>query len=284
MEVYSAPYILEFNQLMNIEIENLDGGNLRINSEYRDLLLASGIDSAGKLWNLQSESVKNIRKERGTDRVWLVGQSGEKIETFIKRYQPVSFREWLKNAFSLKFTHFDAWHEWESIIAFHRNGLSTAVPLAVGRNHDGTNCILTLGITGYTRASDLFEKFGGDEIERKEYLIDKLAVYAGTMHKAGMAHQDFYLVHFFIREQDKDAVYLIDLQRVILQQPLRERWIVKDLGQLLFSARNVVTDNEIQCFREKYEEVRGEKLSGSLVASIARKAAKITARDARKSQ
>ena len=71
---------------------------------------------------------------------------------------------------------------------------------------------------------------------------------ARKMHKAGINHRDFYLCHFLMdvpsaedpeeaREKDKRPVlHLVDLHRAQIRQNVPRRWLVKDLGGLLFSA------------------------------------------------
>jgi heptose I phosphotransferase len=75
------------------------------------------------------------------------------------------------------------------------------------------------------------------------------------MHKAGINHRDFYLCHFLLNvssaedqevdsEENKEPViYLIDLHRAQIRENVPRRWVVKDLGGLLFSAfeKNLTT-------------------------------------------
>ena len=91
---------------------------------------------------------------------------------------------------------------------------------------------------------------GGPVLKRK--LIAEVAFMAREMHKAGVNHRDFYLCHFLmdapfvedpkevteaLTEKDKrPALHLIDLHRAQIRQNVPRRWLVKDLGGLLFSA------------------------------------------------
>ena len=149
-------------------------------------------------------------------------------------------------------------------------------PVACGAA-GGNSCILTLGITDYVRASELFAKFAGGERVRRRKLIRRIAELAAGMHKAEMAHQDFYLVHMFVREKEDDSVFLIDLQRVIFEGSFSERWRIKDLAQLLFSADKLVSRTDILYFWKIYTGMAGEELYGdsSPANKIFRKAARI---------
>jgi heptose I phosphotransferase len=245
---------------------------------------SSDLDSAEKLWNLDGEAVKKILKQRGTDRVFLKTPDGGLVETYIKRYSRIPAKEIIKQAFSGKFHTFDAVHEWNALRAFHRAELNTMVPVAVAAPGGGRSCNLTLGIDGYVKAEQLFKDFTPADGPRKKALIGKIAELAGKMHAAGFAHQDFYLVHMFVKENEDDNIYLIDLQRLIMQKKLHRRWRVKDLAQLFFAARPYVSETDIRRFWLIYCSCAGEQFlrDRALIKAVSAKAARITARDARK--
>ena len=269
---------------MNFNTESFDNNKLTINSDFIELLKFNGIDSALKLYNLEGEPVKNILSQRGTEKAFLNPPEGGKLEVYIKRYTKIPLKEKVKQAFSLKFYSFNAIHEWNALRAFHKIGLDTMTPIAVAELENGDTCNLTLGITDYVKAAELFKSFTPEDQKRKLELIKKIAAIAGRMHAAGFAHQDFYLVHMFVRESEDNKVYLIDLQRLIMEKSLSRRWRIKDLGQLLFAAREYVSDADIELFWETYCSYAGEKFKhdNPLIKAIISKADKITARDARK--
>ncbi len=262
---------------MEISTISLDGGKLVVNSEYAELLRCNGINAADKLWSLHGTTVKKVLKERGTERLMLtsIDYSGM-IETFIKRFTFPPLKEKLKAALSMKFKTFNALDEWNAIVSFHKHELPTMTPLAAARIGSKT-CVLTLGINEYVRASELFENFTEADLARKRALIEKIARLAGGMHAVNMAHQDFYLVHMFVREEEDDKVYLIDLQRVMIQRKLSVRWRVKDLAQLYFSARPFVSQTDILRFWKIYTGMCGVELyeDSKLIVKIFRKAEKI---------
>ena len=263
---------------MQIEVEHKDGDSLLFNADFARILEVNGISSFGDLWNMSGESVKNVLKERGTERVFLKSPEGSALtEAYIKRYRPEPFMSRMKNIMSLRPSRFPgAMNEWEAIIEFHRKNLPTMQPIACGAS-GGNSCILTLGITDYVRASDLFARFAKGERLRKRKLIMRIAELAAGMHLSKMAHQDFYLVHMFVKEEEDDRVFLIDLQRVIFEESFSERWRVKDLAQLLFSADGFVSRTDILYFWRVYTDIAGRKLykDSSLFNKVFRKAARI---------
>lgn len=266
---------------MSISSMTVDDGRMLINAPWRELLAYNGVTDAASLWDLSGEPVKQVVKERGTFRCLLRRQEGEPIEVYIKRYRPVSLREKIKNLICFKPYKYDAFHEWQALCDFHELGLRTMTPLAAAKLPDGRSCDLTLGITDYVRASELVMRVSS-ESPRRQRLVKRLGEITGKMHAAGMAHQDLYLVHFFIREYDNDAVYLIDLQRVIKQSKLAWRWRVKDLAQLLFSASPYVTEEEIISFWRTYCSLTGiNPENRKLVDAISKKADRLTSRERR---
>lgn len=72
-------------------------------------------------------------------------------------------------------------------------------------------------------------------------LTQSLAELARRFHEAGYRHRDFYLCHHFVNARDDGGceVTLIDLQRVFRPGWRAERWRVKDLAQLNYSALEV---------------------------------------------
>ncbi len=239
---------------MEIQLSATSTQAFRINASFDALLRHNGILSAKSLFNIDSEPIKNVLKERGTSRVFLRDpEGGSDIECYIKRYLKPSFKDWVKCTLSFKpVFSAGAIHEWNALCAFHQKKFNTMIPIAAGSIGKKT-CNLTLGITNYVRASELFRGELQTDLERRRRLIIKIAKYAADMHSAGFAHQDFYLVHFFVKPQEDDAIYLIDLQRTLMQKKLSKRWKIKDLAQIHFALAPWINNEETTLFRTTYE-------------------------------
>jgi hypothetical protein len=76
-------------------------------------------------------------------------------------------------------------------------------------------------------------------------------------------HRDFYLCHFLVRDRDwtkwtpddRLDLVLIDLHRVQRRESVPERWLVKDLGGLLFSAMDAgLTRRDLLRFITTYRQ------------------------------
>jgi len=75
------------------------------------------------------------------------------------------------------------------------------------------------------------------------HLIRMVADIARTMHTNGICHRDFYLCHFMVIRKSENlceaGLTLLDLHRALVKQKLGERWIIKDLAGLYFSAMDI---------------------------------------------
>lgn len=76
-----------------------------------------------------------------------------------------------------------------------------------------------------------------------------------------MNHRDFYLCHFHILKRNWEAwdlgeeirLPLLDLHRAQIRAKVPDRWLVKDLGALLFSAIDCpVSDRDLVAFLKVY--------------------------------
>jgi tRNA A-37 threonylcarbamoyl transferase component Bud32 len=244
------------NNTSQIQIESQDSGRLQVNVAFAELLRCNKIESAQDLWELQSDIVKNAVKTRGTGRALLKNpNAGPDIEVYIKRYLKLSLRDRIKCAASFKPVFSDgALHEWRALCRFHELGLKTMLPVAAADCGQRRTCNLTLGITDYIRASDLFADTSFTHPERRHKIITAIAELLGKMHATGLAHQDFYLVHLFIKPEENDAVYLIDLQRTIMLEKLPRRWKIKDLAQIHFALSPFINKDEKILFRSAYQK------------------------------
>lgn len=82
---------------------------------------------------------------------------------------------------------------------------------------------------------DCFEDISKTEnLRDKRNFIHRLGQFAKKFHATGYRHRDFYLAHIFY--SDNGTFYLIDLQRAFKPRILAERFRVKDISQLYYSA------------------------------------------------
>jgi hypothetical protein len=171
---------------------------------------------------------------------------------FIKAHRGVGWAEVLKNVFYGRAPIVSAETEWRAIEALGQAGVAT--PVVAGKGLRGTSpaalesFIIMPALDGMISLEELARDWrgvpGGNRVLLKRALLRKIAEIARRMHGAGMNHRDFYLCHFLVHDRDwaqwqpgdSAELVLIDLHRVQRRAAVPARWLVKDLGGLLFSA------------------------------------------------
>jgi heptose I phosphotransferase len=190
---------------------------------------------------------------------------------FIKAHRGVGWREVWKNWLYGRAPIVSAEPEWQAIEALNAVGIAT--PSAPGRGLRGQapanleSFIVMHALEGMISLEDLTKDWRGAQgrtrVSLKHALIQRLANIARVMHGAGLNHRDFYICHFLTRDRDwskwtpSDAVELtlIDLHRVQRRTNVPERWLVKDLGGLLFSALDAgLTRRDLWRFLTAYRQ------------------------------
>jgi len=171
---------------------------------------------------------------------------------FIKAHRGAGWGEVFKNWFSGRPPIVSAEPEWRAIEALNRAGIST--PRVVGKGLRGRapaaleSFVVMEALEGMVSLEHFARGWRGVDPERwlalKRTWLRQIADIARRMHGAGLNHRDFYLCHFLVRDRDWPQwtpaapvnLVLIDLHRVQIRACVPERWLVKDLGGLLFSA------------------------------------------------
>jgi len=171
---------------------------------------------------------------------------------FIKAHRGAGWGEVLKNVSYGRAPIVSAEPEWRAIEALKRAGVTT--PAVAGKGLRGRapadleSFIVMPALDGMISLEDFTRDWGGLSGKRrvllKRVLLRSIAEIARRLHGAGMNHRDFYLCHFLMRDRawtkwmpgDAVELVLIDLHRVQIREQVPERWLVKDLGGLLFSA------------------------------------------------
>ena len=85
------------------------------------------------------------------------------------------------------------------------------------------------------------------DLREKRELCKRIAGIARKLHSAGYTHKDFYLGHFYVVGDLKGEykLHLLDLQRLCKGAKLLNRWSLKDMTALYFSALPFLSDGLI---------------------------------------
>lgn len=113
---------------------------------------------------------------------------------------------------------------------------------------------------------------------------------AGTMHRAGVNHRDFYICHFLLHTDRPVTVNdfrlsLIDLHRAQTRSETPLRWRNKDLAGLYFSALDIglTRRDRLRFLRNYFQRPLREIMrdEATLLALLERKADRLYARKQR---
>ncbi|HUF62356.1 MAG TPA: lipopolysaccharide core heptose(I) kinase RfaP [Verrucomicrobiales bacterium] len=189
---------------------------------------------------------------------------------FIKIHRGCGWGEILKNLIQFKSPVTGAEPERKGIVALTQIGVPTATLAGFGSR--GRNparresFVITESLDGMVSLAVLLEQHWAalphrQRLRLKRFFLQRCAEIARALHTHGMNHRDFYLYHFLVRERDWTAwdpsdetvVFLIDLHRMQFRRRVHERWLVKDLGGLLFAALDAgLTTRDLLRFARTY--------------------------------
>ncbi len=189
--------------------------------------------------------VKKVREGRQTARVRLA-REGRAAAAYLK----LSSYSWLTNLLKTirKFTRQrdSLTHEYINLVRLREIGVPSITPIAAGTRVRGLRCksfLLTDDLGQTKKLEDYvpgeFDKpFSPEQAGRKRVLVEALARLTRRMHEGGVNHRDYYLCHIHILPgaQPWPELFVIDLNRADRRTRVGERWKVKDLAALNYSA------------------------------------------------
>ncbi len=100
------------------------------------------------------------------------------------------------------------------------------------------------------------QTFGMTQASKTAFL-QAIANIASQLHGAGLCHRDFYLCHFVLSRQNALVknfdLHLIDLHRMLQNQPSDGVAVMKDLAGLYFSMlQNGLTEEHLNVIKQHY--------------------------------
>ncbi len=215
---------------------------------------------------------------------------------FVKIHRGIGWGEIAKNLLTAKAPVLGAGQEWRAIQRLHEVGVPTMTAVAYGERGSNPATQHSFIITEELAPTISLEDFAANWLEQppaptlKRALIAEVAQMAGTMHRAGVNHRDFYICHFLLHTDkavtaDDFRLSLIDLHRAQTRAATPRRWRNKDLAGLYFSALNIglTRRDKLRFLRGYFQRPLREILreEASLLAWLERKADKLYARKQR---
>lgn len=185
---------------------------------------------------------------------------------FIKIHRGVGWLEIIDNLLRLRMPVLGASNEYLAIKKLEQLNIDTMDIAAYGVKGNNPakqqSFIITDDLINTMSLEDfcLSWKNKQPEFKLKLSLIDKLAHISRTLHQNGVNHRDYYICHFLLDISHLPLDYtqlklsLIDLHRAQLRSNTPERWLVKDIASLYFSAMDIgLTQRDFYRFMKRYD-------------------------------
>lgn len=213
-----------------------------VNFDYNEALSRAGFDSFQSYFDLPTGTVVKSIETRSIVRFEISGSV-----FFLKRHEREK-QQTIAQPQSLAIPYCsEGGKEFSNLCAFRRNGLATAIPVAMGESiwPDGTveSFLLTEDFSPFVQLEYIIRntpsKLAGPEnIEKRGDILRAVACYARKMHDKGFNHQDFNATHLLLSDVEGGlpSVALFDLQRVDQNRLQKFRWPIKALAEFNYSS------------------------------------------------
>lgn len=237
--------------MQRLEIESWDGGRMHVNRSFSKTLKEHGLTSFDSVARFRGVTVVRNVSGHVTARFTLATSRGP-AEFFIKTHRFPPIKEFIKPLTQLRRPVVGARHEWDAMLRLHELGIPSMTPVAMGQR-GFSSFVISEAVENCDNLAERLQQAPATErslLQVKRRMINTVARIASHMHREGIHHQDLYLCHFLVpRNSDGLDIRLIDLGRVQMRRRLARRWIIKDLGQLCYSARQLTRSDHLRFMR-----------------------------------
>ncbi|MFA4016208.1 MAG: hypothetical protein RUDDFDWM_001311 [Candidatus Fervidibacterota bacterium] len=216
--------------------------DVAIDKGYVEKLHKAGLVSFDDFMNFTRGK---LVKRRGRKEVWQVEIDGN---LFFLKKRLSSLWDFLSALMRGGMLGFYGLKELHNIALLNRLGFETVKPVAAGsRWHTGfvnEAFLMTEAVDAVTLDAFLRDEFAPpltkEQIERKRNLLRQLAKFISRLHSLGLYHQDLFLYHLAVQENEHNEYrfILLDLDR-LTKALYRRRAMIKDLAKLLLSSYDV---------------------------------------------
>jgi len=216
-----------------------------IDSDYKAAFKELGINNIETVFSFGSGknlAKANLAKFRSRIEFEI---SNPKTKLFLKRYDHANPATQIKNWFDCKAKRSLGFTEFHAIEDLRKSGIDTAKAITYGESFswvfENRSFMITEKIPDAESLErsvpEYFKDRSGEKIlEKQRVFIKKLADFVRKFHKTGYRHRDLYFCHIF--HDGNYKFYLIDLARAFKPAIFGERFRIKDIAQLCYSAPN----------------------------------------------
>ncbi len=146
--------------------------------------------------------------------------------------------------------------EFYNLLVCAEHGFAVPQPIAAGIDAlSGESFVLAREIeAGVTLDALVLDLDPGVDRSRMRALLLEVADLTKSLHGKGVFHRDYYLCHLMLgKAGGTETLFLLDVERVLLEPARRSRWRIKDLAALSSSAPgNVVSRSDRLRFLKRY--------------------------------
>jgi len=224
---------------------------LNVSSTYVELFEQAKLTSFDAVAGLAELALHRSVPGRKTYRVEIVGGDGS-VGAYVKHswagWVWAAVRRWLN-----PFWRDPAKNEWRRLQELAEAGIAAPQPMAFGQKRVAggvrQSVLVMTEVVGAEQGDRFFERLcrqssGREALRCKRQLIEQIGDFAKRFHAAGFYHRDFYLCHFWFGPMTGggDRLWLLDHHRTgrDARRWRRRRWLVKDIGQLHYSASPLI--------------------------------------------
>ncbi len=240
------------------------GNGVLVNAKYEGLLRAHGLLSLEAVMSFDRQE-RFIKKSASRSVCRIVLSNGEKEHVFfLKRHDLKSFPGRRASSPGVE--------EWRHLRLFQELGIPAAEPVAAGERalspRRRQSFLMTEALLGYQSLEEFAPgSFAGLKPDQRQVMIGELALLTRKMHAFNFIHKDFYFGDIFVRSgeggSEKPDFKIIDLERLHRPRWFKNRWRVKDLAALNFSApAGVITRTQRLRFFKIYRGLPPERKLG----------------------
>ncbi|MCG8406868.1 MAG: hypothetical protein MI923_16850 [Phycisphaerales bacterium] len=225
-------------------------GRMFVKDRMTPALRSAGIQDFDDVFRYEGEQLwkPGLDSYRNRIRMVISNGRGHTNKFYLKRYLHPPLKAQLQRIRECGSKKSTGWREIHFAKHLLRLGIPTMRGVAYGQEMNGFWEVKSFGITEEIQGSSLEtvinEAVADDGCipgweDRKE-IIRQLGLITGHLHRRRFFHRDLYLCHVFLsRNKDGGIVLrLIDLARMITNPRRPERWIIKDLAALDYSAQS----------------------------------------------